>query len=349
MPNSITTLPQGLAQFSGGPFVASKLYLIRSFLLIVAFLLTSVPIAVAQGQGSTLFGDIKVDESKVEGMTPLSFNIILYTLNGTVAGRQAVAAGGRYRFINLRSGEYDLAVEVENKEIARVRILHGGSPGTEIRQDLELEWRANSSGKKPKVQTISAADVYDRGAANKSLFEKAQSAIDRKKYSDAAALLQELLAADPKDFQAWTEMGNVYLLQDKPGDAERAYQHALEERPAFALALLNLGRALVAQKKFEQAITPLTQAVELRRDSADANFLLGEAFLQIKKGSKAVPHLNEAARLGQADAHLRLAALYNAAGLKSEAATEYEQFLKKKPDYPDRKKLEQYITEQKKP
>ncbi|HUQ31533.1 MAG TPA: hypothetical protein VM095_05400, partial [Pyrinomonadaceae bacterium] len=64
---------------------------------------------------------------------------------------------------------------------------------------------------------------------------------------------------------------------------------------------------------------------------------------------KAVPYLNEAARLGQADAHLRLATLYNAAGLKSLAADEYEQFLKKKPDYPDRGKLERYIAEQKKP
>ncbi len=44
------------------------------------------------------------------------------------------------------------------------------------------------------------------------------------------------------------------------------------------------------------------------------------ANLQTKKGLRAVPYLKEAARLGQADAHLRLATLYNAAGLKSEAA-----------------------------
>ena len=49
-----------------------------------------------------------------------------------------------------------------------------------------------------------------------------------------------------------------------------------------------------------------------------------------------------------AQAHLRLAALYNAAGLKDKAAIEYEEFLKKKPDYPDRKKLEQYISQNKK-
>jgi hypothetical protein len=40
--------------------------------------------------------------------------------------------------------------------------------------------------------------------------------------------------------------------------------------------------------------------------------------------------------------HARLAALYD------RAAAEYELFLAAKPDYPDRKKLEQYIKENKK-
>jgi len=76
---------------------------------------------------------------------------------------------------------------------------------------------------------------------------------------------------------------------------------------------------------------------------------LGEAYLQIKKGSKAVGYLNEAARLGRPEAHLRLAALYDAVGMKDKAAIEYEQFLEKKPDYPDKKKLQKYISDNKKP
>ena len=46
--------------------------------------------------------------------------------------------------------------------------------------------------------------------------------------------------------------------------------------------------------------------------------------------------------------HLRLALLYNGAGMKDKAALEYEQFLKKRPEYPDRKKLEKYIAANKK-
>ena len=95
----------------------------------------------------------------------------------------------------------------------------------------------------------------------------------------------------------------------------------------------------------------LSRAVKLRATSADANYLLGESYLQVKKGSLAVGYLNEALRLdpiGMAEVHLRLGLLYNAAGMKDKAANEYEQFLKKKPDYPDRKKLEKYIADNKK-
>ena len=88
--------------------------------------------------------------------------------------------------------------------------------------------------------------------------------------------------------------------------------------------------------------------VALQPPSADANLLLGECYLQIKKGSKAVPLLEEAARLGRPEALLRLATLYDHAGMKDRAAAEYEQFLAARPDYPDRKKLEQYIKENKK-
>ncbi len=92
----------------------------------------------------------------------------------------------------------------------------------------------------------------------------------------------------------------------------------------------------------------LARAVEAQPDNAEAHLLLGEAYLQLKKGSKGVPHLNEAARLGRPEAHQLLATLYNAVGRKDLAAAEYEQLLTKQPDHPDRKKLEQYVKENKK-
>jgi len=297
----------------------------------------------------TLYGDVRVEtEPGSESQKPLSLEIQLYIINGTLIGRQTVSSNGRYRFMDLPNGEYDVVVMQENTEVARMRVRVQAVYKNDFRQDIILEARTNHPPPN-KAATVSAADVYERTSANKSLFGKAQKAVDEKKYDEALDLFTRLVAADEKDFQAWTELGTVQLMKNNVEEAEKDYRRAIQERPTFMLALLNLGRVLSAQKKYEAAIEPLTEAVKASPTSPEANYMLGEAYLQIKKGSKAVPYLTDAAKLGKAEAHLRLATLYNAAGMKDKAALEYEEFLKKRPDYKDRKVLEQYITDNKKP
>lgn len=314
-------------------------------LLVLSFILMISAVALAQGGGHTLYGDVKVDESKASDINRLSYDLILYSLARQVIARQTVSSNGRYRFNNLSSGVYDLAVELENVEVARIRVELVSPLATDQRQDINLELRA-PGGSSARPALISVEDYYQRTAANQKLFERAQAATDKNKYAEAVGLFNELLASDPKDFQAWSELGTVYLLEQKPTEAEKAYANAIEIRPKFFLGLKNLGRLRMMQKNYEGAIEPLTAAVELQPTSADVNAHLGEAYLQVKKGSKAVVYLNEAIKLdpvGKADLHLRLATLYNAVGMKDKAAKEYDDFLKKKPDYPDAKKLRDYI------
>src|SRR6185369_4048321 len=312
--------------------------------LILSFLVVLSPFA--QGGGHILYGDMKVDESKAQGATRLSYDVILYNLSRQVVARQTVTSKGRYRFNNLNSGVYDLVVESENVEVARIRVELVAPLATDIRQDINLELRS-TEGSTTKPASISAEDIYQRTSANQKLFQKGQAASDNKKYVEAVGLFNEVLTNDPKDFQAWTELGTVYLLQEKLTDAEKAYSNAIEIRPGFFLGLMNLARLRLMQKNYEGAIEPLTAAVNVHPTSADANYYLGEAYLQIKKGSKAVAYLNQAIKLdpvGKADLHLRLATLYNAVNMKDKAAIEYEEFLAKKPEYPDAKKLRDYIT-----
>ncbi|HEX6045657.1 MAG TPA: tetratricopeptide repeat protein [Pyrinomonadaceae bacterium] len=298
------------------------------------------------GGGSyTLFGDLLVDEGKTPGSKPLVYEIVLNNIGGTPAGRQFISAGGRYQFINLGAGQYELIVLLDHEEVARTRVEILAGPAQErVRQDLNLAWKP---GAKPKPSSISAADFYKRSANNEKLFVKAKEATDQKRYDDSIVTLQELTAADPHDYQAWAELGTIYLFKRNYDESEKAYQKSIAERPEFFLAQMNLGRLRMMRNNFEGAIEPLTAAVDIEPASADANAYLGEAYLQIKKGSKAVVYLNQAIKLdptGKADLHLRLATLYNAVNMKDKAAIEYEEFLKKKPDYPDAKKLRDYIT-----
>jgi len=303
-----------------------------------------------RGGGYTVYGDVNIEENRASRDKPIQLDLTLYTEDRTIVARDTVSGTGRYRFNNIPSGFYSLVVEIEGQEVTRFRIDLTSPLVTERKQDLTFAWKSGGATS-PKRNPISAADQYQRNSANAALFVQATSAIDAKRYDEGAELLKNILAADPKDFQAWTELANVHLLQDKYADAETEYLRAIDLHPEFFPALLNLGRAEVAQKKYDMAIEVLNRAVKLLPTSADANYLLGESFLQTKKGSLAVGYLNEALRLdpkGMNEVHLRLALLYNNAGMKDKAANEYEQFLKQKPDYQDRKKLEKYITDNKK-
>ena len=305
----------------------------------------------ARGE-NVIYGDLIVT-GESPGAKGTTYEIILYPKagSGMPLAKQSVSANGRYRFNNLLEGDYDIAVVVENNEITRVRVLlRAPIYKTDVREDITLEWKAAAS-QPSRPASISAEDIYKREPANQKLFDKAAESTDKKKYAESIVVLKELVAKDANDFQAWSELGTVYLLSKNVSEAEKAYEQSTQIRPTFFLALMNLGRLRLIEQKYDAAIPVLTKAVEVKPTSPEANYYLGEAYLQIKKGSKAVSYLYEALKLdpiGRAEAHLRLAALYNAAGLKDKAAAEYVEFLKKKPDYPDKKKLEEYIAQNKK-
>ena len=319
---------------------------LASSVLIIATISIAAANARAQGGVHTLFGDLQVDEGRAEGLKPLVYEVVLFNQGGLVVSRQFVNAGARYRFMNIANGQYYLAVLLDHEEIGRTRVEILAPLKNDFRQDLSLQWRAAPSSR-PKHATVSASDFYKRANASERLFAKAKKAADKKRYEEAISILQRMLKDDMQDFQAWTELGTLFLLQGKYDEGEKAYRQAIAVRPSFVLALLNLGRLRSLRKNYAGAVEPLVVAVKLRPDSADVNYHLGETYLQLKKGSVAVDYLYKALELdplGKADAHLRLATLYDAAGMKQKAAAEYAAFLKKKPDYAQRRRLEKYIA-----
>jgi tetratricopeptide (TPR) repeat protein len=325
----------------------------------LSVLLVLLPFGTRQGQGqrgenrtggsNTVYGDITVHEGQRAGLKPLALDVLLYTESGDLVSRQRVQSNTRYRFVNLTDGRYQIVVEVENSEVARFPVSLSSPFKREIRQDIEFQWREPYSNARAAV--VSAADKYNRPAKHESAFDNATAAIEKKQYDQALLLLHQIVETDANDFQAWERLGTVYFIQKNSAEAEKSYLEAIKRHPGYAVALISLGRLRIVQKNFEGSVEVLTQALQVEPGSAQANFFLGEAYLQLKKGSKAVPYLYEALRLdpdGMAEAHLRLALLYHGAGMKDKAALEYEAFLKKRPDDKERRKLEQYITENKK-
>ena len=302
--------------------------------------------------GKSLYGEVSVEGEQLNNGKPVKVDLTLYTESRNVVEHNMVSGNSRYRFNNIPQGVYELVAEVDGLEVARVRVDLRSPLVDDFKQDLAFAWTATGPRAAAKGDTVSAADKYERNSANAALFTKADRALDAKDYDEATKLLNKIVTNDAKDFQAWTQLGNIHLLQNKYAEAETEYLRAIDLHSDYFLALLNLGRAEIGLKRYDVAAEVLSRAVKLRPKSADANYLLGESYLQQKKGSVAVGYLNEALKLdpkGMADVHLRLALLYHAAGMKDKAAAEYEAFLKERPDYQDRKQLEEYISTNKKP
>lgn len=319
-------------------------------------ILTASICGLAQKDNLALFGEVRIRvKGTGERTTPPPVTLILFKPagpelarpTGPELARQKVMNGGSYRFSDLTPGEYELAVEVDLHEVSRTRIfLSSLHAPYGLQQDIVFDWQP--PGNSTKSPTIAAVDVHERTSANKRLFKKAEDAVAEKDYDQAIAFLTQIVTSDKADYQAQTILGTLLASKGKYDEAEQAYLSALSAKPNFPPALLDFGRLRLRQKKFADAIDQLTRLVGLQPDSGEANLLLGDAYVQANLTSKAIPHLNSAASHGFPEAHLRLAWIYDGTGSKEKAALEYEEFLRQKPDYPDRQKLESYIRANKK-
>lgn len=301
------------------------------------------------GGSNIVYGDIRLQDGATKESKPITLDVLLYTEAGELVFRQTVLSNGRYRFTNLTEGRFQIAVEFENSEVARFKIDLSSPLKHEIRQDIEFQLKETTTH---PAAVLSAADQYNRSEQAGNAYRKATESAEKKDYDQATSLFRQIVEKDPRDFPAWAELARIYFIQKNFDAAEKAYVEALKLNPDYQIALISLGRLRIVQKNFEGAIEVLTHAVKTQPTSAQANYFLGEAYLQIKKGSIAVGYLNQAIKLdpvGMADAHLRLGALYNAVGLKDKAAAEYEEFLKQRPNDPEKEKLQAYITANKKP
>lgn len=300
---------------------------------------TGMPIPIGT---AVIWGQIELKGLKPGEPKPTIYVTLLF--NGAQIGRSLANDKGYYYFTQRARDGATLLVTVGGIDAGSQNLTAAGGD----RYDMTVNWDS-SLAREPQSGVISVRDAYpDRSPANTALMTQASELVKARKTAKAVRLYEQIVADDPKDFVAWTEIGSLHFSSEKYADAEKAYRKAVELEPDFALALVNLGKLYFAEKRFADATLVLENAVMADRTNADALYFLGESYLQTKQGSKAVGVLNEALRLQpneKADIHLRLAALYNGAGMKDRAANEYKLFLQKRPDYKEKAKLEAYIKE----
>lgn len=258
------------------------------------------------------------------------------------ASRLTVDRSGKYCLrLRTKSGG-TLIVEVNGVEAERRNVSSFGFG--QQREDFEIY--QDRQEKTPAPGVVSAKFFYPVNPKTAELYQKTAEAENKKNIDKAIEYLTQIVTIDPLDFTGWAKLGVLYLQKKMLSEGEAAFKKSLELKAEYTPALIQIGLIRVYQNQFEAASVVFKQVTTLEPISPTAFRLLGEAYLQVRKGTLAIEALNEAIRLdpvGMVECHLLLARLYDLAGAKQLATREYKLFLKKAPDYQDKKKFEQYI------
>jgi Tfp pilus assembly protein PilF len=272
---------------------------------------------------------------------------ISYTNRSQSPSRVTVGRSGSYCFKVTGGSGGTLVIDVDGIEVARRDVSDFGP--AQKREDFQIAAPgANSPLSPPAV--VSSKFSYPPNDKTADLYKAAVNAEEENDLKLATETMKKVVAIDSNDFIAWAYLGTLHFKSDQLQDADSAYRRSIALREDYTPAWINVGKLRIAQKQLEAAIEIFKHAAALEPEDARTFRLLGDTYLQNRQGTLGAQALNHAIRLdpvGQAECHLQLAHLFELAKANHLAVKEYEKFLEKVPNHPDRKKFEKFITDNK--
>jgi tetratricopeptide (TPR) repeat protein len=139
----------------------------------------------------------------------------------------------------------------------------------------------------------------------------ARKNVEQGKYRTAEKQYQTVLAEDPNNLDALSNLGVVYFRTGKIQSAESTLKKALAIAPDDDFVLTTLGIVHYRQSKFDDALKELRKAIEINPNSATAHNYLGITASQKGRQQEAEKEMLQAIAKdpNYADAHFNLAVL----------------------------------------
>jgi len=190
-------------------------------------------------------------------------------------------------------------------------------------------------------RTVRHTRVPTEESSTSPAVTQAEAAIEKKDYPSAEKLLNEAVASNPKDYQAWYDLGYALNATGRKAEAIEAYRKSVAAKPDVFESNLNLG-TLLASTNQPDAPEYLRKATQLKptahRDEGleRAWLSLGHA-IEKEKPQEAIAAFEKAAALQPKDAEPYLAAgpLLEREEKLSEAAEHYVKAAELDPKSPD--------------
>ena len=79
-------------------------------------------------------------------------------------------------------------------------------------------------------------------------------------FDKALSGFRAAISADPRHYNGWYGLGNIYFRQEKYELARYHFSRALAIHPRSSVLHCYMGMALLAQRKFEEALVTLDRA-----------------------------------------------------------------------------------------
>jgi|KBSMisStandDraft_5_1062788.scaffolds.fasta_scaffold40052_2 predicted O-linked N-acetylglucosamine transferase (SPINDLY family) len=161
------------------------------------------------------------------------------------------------------------------------------------------------------------------------LFNRAVEAHRSGRVSEAEALYREIIASDPRNFDALHLLGIVCSETGKVSDADKFFRQALAIDPNFPPCFVNYGFYLLKQSRFSQALECFDKALALFPNFAQAWLGRGNVMRELGRNDEAFAAYSNAISLdpNMAEAHAGCGNMLAALRRYDEAIKSYDKAL----------------------
>ena len=177
----------------------------------------------------------------------------------------------------------------------------------------------------------------DQASSTQDKFRQGVALHQQGRFAEAEQIYRDVLAQDPKSFEAIHLLGVIALQTRKPQQAVELIGKAIALNPAVPTAHCNLGSALTALQRHAEALASFDKAIALKADLADAHGNRAAALIALKQYEHALASCDTAIALkpDYAEAHNNRAYALNALKRHAEAIASCDQAIALRSNYPE--------------
>ncbi len=157
--------------------------------------------------------------------------------------------------------------------------------------------------------TADRADPKDKIALFNMITEAREIASEENSFERVAAMLNKVIAEDPKVIDAWFNLGNAYYKVGRFQEAIKYFARALELKPDYDLAVINMANAYRKLGRDDAALTGYERYLSIDPKNANVRYQVGEIYMDRGDIEKAEENFTAALDLDE-----RVAAAHNALG-----------------------------------